>query len=80
MYIFLENNLLIPSKEIVVIIDYIHVTSKENIEFYQKELEKKELVDLAGESKKTVVITDKKIYISSYGTQTLMSRGNEFFI
>ena len=37
------------------------------------------MIDLAGESKKTVVITDNKIYFSSYGTQTLMSRGNEYF-
>lgn len=79
MYIFLENNFLIPSREIIVIIDYIHIMNKENREFYQKELEKKELIDLAGENKKTVIITDKRIYISSYGTQTLMNRGNEFF-
>lgn len=79
MYIFLENNFLIPSREIIVIIDYIHIVNKENREFYQKELEKKELIDLAGENKKTVIITDKKIYVSSYGTQTLMNRGNEFF-
>lgn len=79
MYIFLEDNLLIPNKEIIIIIDYIHMMDGENKEFYQKELEKKELIDLAGKRKKTVIITDKKIYISSYSTQTLMSRGNEFF-
>ena len=79
MYIFLEDNLLIPNKEIIIIIDYIHMIKGENKEFYQKELEKKELIDLAEKRKKTVIITDKKIYISSYSTQTLMSRGNEFF-
>ncbi len=79
MYVFLEDKVLIPSKEIVLIIDYIHITSEENKEFYKKEMEKKELINLAKGSEKTVVITDKKIYISSYGTQTLMSRGKEFF-
>lgn len=79
MYIFLENKVLVPSKDIILIIDYIHITSKENKEFYEKELEKKELINLVKGSEKTVIITDKKIYISSYGTQTLMSRGNEFF-
>lgn len=79
MYIFLENKVLIPSRDIVLIIDYIHITNEENKEFYEKELEEKELINLTKDSEKTVIITDKKIYISSYGTQTLMSRGNEFF-
>ncbi|MBM6821332.1 extracellular matrix regulator RemB [Fusobacterium mortiferum] len=79
MYVFLEEKILIPSKEILLIIDYIHITNEENRGFYREQLEKKEVIDLAGESKKTVVITDNKIYFSSYGTQTLMSRGNEYF-
>ena len=33
----------------------------------------------AEKNKKTVIVTDDSIYITSYGTQTLMSRGNEFF-
>lgn len=79
MYIFLEERVLVPSKDILLIIDYIHITNEENRDFYREQLDKKEVIDLAGESKKTVVITDNKIYFSSYGTQTLMSRGNEYF-
>lgn len=79
MYIFLENKILIPSKDIILIIDYIHITNKENKGFYTEQLAEKRLVDLAEKNKKTVIITDDSIYITSYGTQTLMSRGNEFF-
>ncbi|STO32240.1 Uncharacterised protein [Fusobacterium necrogenes] len=79
MYVYLENNLLIPSKEIIIIIDYIHFMSEKNTKFYREELKKKELVDLTEKERKTVIITDNKIYISSYGKQTLMSRSNEFF-
>ena len=74
MYIFLENKVLIPSKKIILIIDYIHITNEENKGFYEKQL-----ADLAEKNKKTVIVTDDSIYITSYGTQTLMSRGNEFF-
>lgn len=79
MYIFLEDKVLIPSKEILIIIDYIQITNEENIAFYKEQLNKKELIDLAGKDRKTAIITDDKIYISTYGKQTLMSRGNEYF-
>ena len=79
MYIFLEDKVLVPAKDVILIIEYIHITDEKNKEFYHKELERKELINLAEGYEKTVVITDKKIYISSYGTQTLMSRAKEFF-
>jgi len=79
VYIFLENKVLIPSKKIILIIDYIHITNEENKGFYEKQLAEKRLIDLAEKNKKTVIVTDDSIYITSYGTQTLMSRGNEFF-
>ena len=43
MYIFLENKVLIPSKNIILIIDYIHVTNEENKGFYEKQLAEKTL-------------------------------------
>lgn len=79
MYLFLENNLMIPTKNILLIIDYIHIQSSENIEFFQNELKHKELVELTLKDKKSVVLTDRKVYVTSYGTQTLFSRCNEFF-
>lgn len=79
MYLFLENNLLIPHRDILLIIDYIHIKSNENIEFFNEECKNKEVINLAYGHEKSVVITEEKIYITSYGTQTLFSRSNEFF-
>ncbi|WP_410208102.1 extracellular matrix regulator RemB [Fusobacterium sp.] len=79
MYLFLDDDVVIPNEKIVLIIDCIHFNSPENIEFYSKELEKKELVNLAKGTEKSVIITDDKVYISSYGTQTLIRRAKEFF-
>lgn len=79
MYLFLEDNLIVPYDDIVLIIDYIHIQSKENTEFYENEIKNKKLINLATGNEKTMVFTDDKIYITSYGTQTLLNRSNEFF-
>lgn len=79
MYLFLEDNLIVPYDDIVLIIDYIHVQSKENTKFYENEIKNKKLINLANGNEKTMVFTDDKIYITSYGTQTLLNRSNEFF-
>lgn len=79
MYLFLENNIILSHKEIILIIDYIHIKNKENIEFFQREIENKKIINLANNNEKSVVFTEDKIYITSYGTQTLFNRSNEFF-
>ena len=38
----------------------------------------KKIINLAPEEEKSVVITDDKIYFTSYALSTLMSRGNEY--
>ncbi len=79
MYLFLEDNLLIPQSDILFIIDYIHITNGENLSFFQEESKIKEIINLSPNNEKSVVFTQEKIYITSYGTQTLLSRNNEFF-
>lgn len=79
MYLFLEDDVVIPNEKVVLIIDCIHLDTPENNEFYAHQLENKELVNLAKGMEKSVVITDDKVYISSYGTQTLVKRAKEFF-
>lgn len=77
MYIYLENNYFIPLNEIVSIVNYEKfILAKEGIEFL--EFNKKEIIDVAKEEKKAAVITDKYIYITSYTTRILCTRGNEF--
>ncbi len=78
MYIYLENELMILEKSIIAIIDYGQLKDNCNIEFYNNEIKNKELINLAPEEEKSVVITDSKIYITSYALSTLMSRGNEY--
>ena len=78
MYIYLENELIISAKDIISIIDYIHFKSNDNKEFYNSEIKIKKIINLAPEEEKSVVITDDKIYFTSYALSTLMSRSNEY--
>lgn len=78
MYIYLEKELMISVKDIISIIDYIHFKSNDNKEFYNSEIKIKKIINLAPEEEKSVVITDDKIYFTSYALSTLMSRGNEY--
>ena len=78
MYIYLENELVLSAKDIVIIIDYIHLKSSNNFEFYNNEIKIKKIINLAPEAEKSAVITDSKIYCTSYALSTLMSRGNEY--
>ncbi|AVQ27683.1 MULTISPECIES: extracellular matrix regulator RemB [Fusobacterium] len=78
MYIYLENELVLSAKDIVIIIDYIHLKSSNNFEFYNNEIKIKKIINLAPEAEKSAVITDSKIYFTSYALSTLMSRGNEY--
>lgn len=78
MYTYLENELLIPAENIIIIIDYIYLKSTCNTEFYNNRIKNKKLINLAPEEEKSVVITDSEIYFTSYALSTLMSRGNEY--
>jgi len=77
LYIFIENNFFINLKEIVSIISY------ENYKLMGKtsdffEVNRRKIIDLSSGEKKSVIITDKNIYVSSYTCRTLESRGNEY--
>lgn len=79
MYIYLENELVLSAKDIVIIIDYIHLKSSNNFEFYNNEIKIKKINKFKLQKlKKVAVITDSKIYFTSYALSTLMSRGNEY--
>lgn len=79
MYLFLEENITISSEKILLIIDYIHIKDEKNREFFERELKGKRSLNLACGKEKSVVITDEEVYFTSYGTQTLMSRSDEYF-
>ncbi len=77
MYIYLENSYIIPLSEIISVVNYDKFTlSEEGKLFLEKN--KREIIEVAKEDKKSIVITDKYIYITSYTTKAINTRGNEF--
>ena len=77
MYIYLENNYFIPLFEIIAVVDYEHfIKSEEAKEFLSKN--KNKTIVFENEDKRTLIITDKYLYISAYTARTLQSRGYEF--
>jgi len=77
MYICIENEYMILLKDIIAVTSYEEfINSEEAIEFF--EANRKKIVDMSKNKKKSAIITDKYIYISSYTTRALYSRGNEY--
>lgn len=79
MYLFLENDLVIPSCNILFIIDYIQFKTPINKGIFNSESQKKEIINLAVGNEKSVIVTDKNIYFSSCSTHSLKKRMKEFF-
>ncbi|MBC2856225.1 MAG: DUF370 domain-containing protein [Cetobacterium sp.] len=75
MHIYLENDYLVSLKSVILITDYIHIKATDyGIHMFNT----KEVIDLSQDNPKSVVITDKTVYLTSYGLCTLESRSNEF--
>lgn len=85
MYIYIENNIFINKKNIFLIIDY------NDFCFYEKNKEilenrKRQIVDVSDfneekneeKRKRTLIFTNKYIYITSYNNRTLKSRSEEY--
>lgn len=77
MYLWLENNYFIPLSEIISIVNIEKFKEsklgKEYLEIY-----KNKLINLADREKKTLIITDNFIYLTSYTGRALYSRAMEF--
>jgi len=77
MYIYIENDYFIPLEEIIAVVDAEKFfESKNSEEFLQKNRNK--IINLAKKEKKTVIITDQFIYLTTYTARALYSRGMEF--
>jgi hypothetical protein len=75
MFVHLGADVVIPTKEIVAIIDISLVqTSEITAEFYQMQADEDFLRDISDGSKKSLVITSRTIYISPISPLTLKSR------
>ncbi len=77
MYICIENEYMILLKDVLAVTSYGEfINSEESREFYESN--RKKILDMSKDEKKSVIITNEYIYISSYTTRALYSRGNEY--
>ncbi len=78
LYIHLGDNFVIPSKEVVMIIDHhSSKTSKIVTEFLEKQ--QNHAVKLANGETKSIVVTTDKIYFSPLASGTLKKRAKFTF-
>ena len=79
MYLYIENNIFINLKEIELLMDYKDFISNGN---NKKIMEKgnRKILDLTENEKKrrTLIFTEKFIYISSYTNRALKMRADEY--
>ena len=79
MYLYIENNIFINLKEIELLIDYKDFISNGNNKKIM-EKGKRKILDLTENEKKrrTLIFTEKFIYISSYTNRALKMRADEY--
>ena len=77
MYIYLEKNYFIPLKEIISVVDYDKfVSSPEGRDFIN--VNKNKVINLSEKKVKSLIITDRFFYLSSYVVRSFQDRGNEY--
>ncbi|MBD1379867.1 extracellular matrix regulator RemB [Metabacillus arenae] len=78
MYIHLGDNFVVPSREVVMILDYY---SSQASPFYQEfmDRQKSQFVHLSQSEPKSIVITTEHIYFSPLGSSTLKRRSHSMF-
>lgn len=77
MYIYLEKNYFIPLKEIIAVVDYEKfIESPEGRDFIN--VNKNKVMDLSEKEVKSLIITDRFFYLSSYVVRSFQDRGNEY--
>jgi len=79
MYLYIENNIFINLKEIELLMDYKDFISNGNNKKIM-EKGKRKILDLTENEKKrrTLIFTEKFIYISSYTNRALTMRADEY--
>lgn len=78
MYIHLGDNYVVPSKEVVMILDRQSSQDSSIVgEFFKKQQDK--IVQLASSDAKSIIITLDKIYFSPLSSSTLKKRAQVAF-
>lgn len=77
MYIYLEKNFFVPLKEIISVVDYEKfIESPEGKSFIN--VNKNKVMNLSEKEIKSLIITDRFFYLSSYVVRSFQDRGNEY--
>jgi len=77
MYIYLEKNYFIPLKEIISVVYFgKFISSSEGRNFIN--VNKNKVMDLSEKGVKSLIITDRFFYLSSYVVRSFQDRGNEY--
>ncbi|HEX7713251.1 MAG TPA: extracellular matrix/biofilm biosynthesis regulator RemA family protein [Bacillota bacterium] len=74
MFIHLGGDTLISSKDIIAIISVENVSDADCRKVFLKGQDQKEIKRIDSENCKSIIITDKKIYLSPISTLTLKKR------
>ncbi|MDQ0228165.1 extracellular matrix regulator RemB [Metabacillus niabensis] len=78
MYIHLGDNYVVPSKEVVMILDRQSSQASTIVtEFYEKQ--KAKIVKLTNGKAKSIIVTIDKIYFSPLSSSTLKKRAQHAF-
>ena len=79
MYLYIENNVFINLKEIEFLVDYDDfILNKNNKKIMENG--KRKILNLCyeGKKKRTLIFTEKFIYITSYTNRALTMRADEY--
>ncbi len=80
MYIHLGNNFIIPSADIIAILNIEPPISKDIKEIIEIARTEKNIFNVSGNGKeKTLIICTEKVYLSPISSTTLFRRANNFY-
>jgi len=78
MYLHIGNDIILKSKDILFILDYIGLKENNDFKNFMDKINKKNIIDISEEKPKSIIITKEgenlKAYISNISTTTLGKR------
>ncbi|WP_422446234.1 extracellular matrix regulator RemB [Thermoanaerobacterium sp. DL9XJH110] len=76
MFIHIGNDEVVLTKDVIMILDRYSVMSKDTSDFLQVAREEGFIVNDDSADKKSIIISDKKVYFSPISSLTLLKRSN----
>jgi hypothetical protein len=76
LFIHIGNDEVVLTKDVIMILDRYSVMSKDTSDFLQVAREEGFIVNDDSADKKSIIISDKKVYFSPISSLTLLKRSN----